>query len=59
MKAVLWADTLQCVIMVAGQLAVVIQGCARVGGIAHVWDIAEKGGRLNFWTYVLLMQVII
>ena len=53
MKAVLWADTLQCAIMVAGQLAIVIQGSIRVGGLSRVWQIAEKGGRLNFWSYVL------
>ena len=53
MKAVLWADTLQCAIMVAGQLAIVIQGSIRVGGLNRVWQIAEKGERLNFWSYVL------
>ena len=53
MRAVLWADTIQCMIMVAGQLAIVIQGCARVGGIKRVWQIAEEGGRLNFWSYVV------
>ncbi len=50
MKAVLWADTLQCVIMVAGLVGVIIQGILRVGGIQKIWKIAEDGGRLNFFT---------
>ncbi len=49
MKAVLWADTLQCGVMLAGQLTVVIQGALRAGGIQRVWRIAGDGGRLNFW----------
>ena len=48
MKAVLWADTLQMIIMVAGQLAVIIQGLIRIGGINRLWQIAEQGGRINF-----------
>ena len=44
----LWADTVQCVIMVAGLLAVLIRGTVIVGGISHVWSIAEQGGRINF-----------
>ena len=51
MKAVLWADTIQMSIMVAGQLAVVIQGSIKVGGFSKVWQIAEEGGRINFNKY--------
>ncbi len=50
MKAVLWADTLQFVIMVAGLIGIIIQGTLRVGGIQKMWKIAEEGGRLNFFT---------
>ena len=48
MKAVLWADSVQMLIMVAGQLAVVIQGSIRVGGMGKIWQIASAGGRTNF-----------
>ena len=47
MKAVLWADTIQCFIMVAGQLAILIRGMIDMGGIHKVWDIAQQGGRIN------------
>ena len=47
MKAVIWADTIQMGIMVAGMTAVVIQGSLRVGGITNVFRIAARGGRIN------------
>ena len=47
MKAVLWADTIQSFIMVAGLVAVIIQGFMDMGGIYKVWEIAEQGGRIN------------
>ena len=47
MKAVLWADTLQCFIMLAGLLAVLIRATIDVGGIEQVWKIAKDGGRIN------------
>ncbi|ELT90273.1 hypothetical protein CAPTEDRAFT_177302 [Capitella teleta] len=65
MKAVLWADTAQMVIMLGGILAVIIQGTISVGGMGKVWQIAEDGGRINFnfnpnplvrstfWSYVI------
>ena len=34
-KAVLWADTVQLLIMISGLLAVAIRGCMEVGGIAE------------------------
>ncbi len=49
MKAVLWADTLQAVIMVAGLIAMLIRGCAKLGGIEEVFRIAEEHGRLRHW----------
>ncbi len=56
MKAVLWADTLQMAIMMAGQIAIVVQGCIQVGGVYKVWEIAEKGGRINFIKLVYQMK---
>ena len=48
MRAVIWADTVQMGVMVAGMTAVVIQGSLRLGGITNVFRIAAKGGRINF-----------
>ncbi|XP_055509707.1 sodium-coupled monocarboxylate transporter 1-like isoform X1 [Leucoraja erinacea] len=50
-KAVVWTDVFQICIMVAGLLAVLIQGLIYVGGIEKVWRIAERGGRLNFFDF--------
>ena len=52
MKAVIWADTVQLVIMLAGQIAIVTQGTINVGGISEVFRIASDGGRINFIQYV-------
>ncbi len=49
MKAVLWADTIQAVIMLSGLLAILIRGYARVGGIDEAWMRAEEHGRLQHW----------
>ena len=49
MKAVLWADTLQTAIMMAGLVALLIRGCERMGGIEEVWRRAEEHGRVHHW----------
>ena len=48
MKAVLWADTLQTTIMLAGLIAVIIQGNIKMGGFHNVWEIGQQAGRINF-----------
>ncbi|KAK2171563.1 hypothetical protein NP493_1044g00045 [Ridgeia piscesae] len=48
MKAVIWTDVFQTFIMLAGMLAIVIQGTMVVGGLGRVWSIAEAGGRIHF-----------
>uniref|UniRef100_A0A4W3KKR9 Sodium-coupled monocarboxylate transporter 2-like n=1 Tax=Callorhinchus milii TaxID=7868 RepID=A0A4W3KKR9_CALMI len=50
-KAVVWTDVFQICVMVAGLLAVLIQGSIHVGGFGKVWSIAQKGGRLNFFDF--------
>ncbi len=49
MKAVLWTDVFQVTVMMAGFLAVIIQGSMNVGGISRVFDIARDSGRLDVW----------
>lgn len=46
LKAVIWTDTFQAVIMYAGLLALVIKGTMSVGGLRNVFRIADEGGRL-------------
>lgn len=48
MKAVLWSDTVQAMIMLAGLIACLVQGTRAVGGLGQVWEIADRGGRINF-----------
>ncbi|XP_071108384.1 sodium-coupled monocarboxylate transporter 1-like [Haliotis cracherodii] len=48
MKAVLWTDTFQAAVIVAGLLAVLIQGSIVMGGFKNAWDIAVNGSRINF-----------
>lgn len=47
MKAVVWTDTLQTVIMLAGTLAVFIKSTMVVGGFGEAWAALGRGGRLN------------
>ncbi|XP_022090137.1 sodium-coupled monocarboxylate transporter 1-like [Acanthaster planci] len=51
MKAVLWTDVFQTCVMFGGFLAVIIEGTIRVGGLGNVWQIAEEGGRIDFWNF--------
>lgn len=51
MKAVIWTDVFQTVIMLAGLLAAIIQGSIETGGIVSVWNEAQKGGRIEFFDF--------
>ncbi|XP_036386670.1 sodium-coupled monocarboxylate transporter 1 [Megalops cyprinoides] len=66
LKAVIWTDVFQMVIMLAGFVAVIAQGAVLQGGLTKIWDDARQGGRLNtfdfdpdplkrhtFWTIVV------
>lgn len=48
MKAVLWTDTVQTVVIFAGLTAVLIRGTMVLGGLDVAWKIAEKGQRIKF-----------
>ncbi|XP_005232088.2 LOW QUALITY PROTEIN: sodium-dependent multivitamin transporter [Falco peregrinus] len=47
LKAVIWTDVFQTLVMFAGQLAVIIVGAQRVGGMARVWHLADKEGKIS------------
>jgi len=48
MKAVVWADAVQTIILLVGLIALAVVGCESVGGGAAVWRIAVDTGRINF-----------
>lgn len=48
MKTVLWTDSLQFTIMIAGLLAVLIEGSNINGGFGNAWEIAKENGRIKF-----------
>ncbi|NXG52913.1 SC5AC protein, partial [Psilopogon haemacephalus] len=47
LKAVVWTDAFQMVVMVAGFLTVLVRGMILNGGSAKVWENAYEGSRLN------------
>lgn len=49
LKAVIWTDVFQSLIMIAGLIVVVIVGSIEVGGFDRVWQINKDFGRLNFF----------
>ena len=46
MKAVLWTDTVQMVIVFGGMLTLVVIGSNVLGGLDKAWDIADRHGRI-------------
>ncbi|XP_046557622.1 sodium-coupled monocarboxylate transporter 1-like [Haliotis rubra] len=51
LKAVVWTDLFQTLVIVAGLLAVVIQGTMLTGSIGDVWRINYEWGRINFFDF--------
>ncbi|XP_021356513.1 sodium-dependent multivitamin transporter-like isoform X3 [Mizuhopecten yessoensis] len=51
MKAVVWTDVFQSFVMVAGILAIVIQGTISVGGLEKVWHINKEWDRIEFFDF--------
>ena len=52
MKAVIWTDVLQALVILVGLLATIIQGFIAVGGVKKTFAIASKGGRIMFDRFV-------
>ena len=48
MKAVIWTDVVQAIVMMFGFFAVVIQGSINLGGFGNIWNTALEGGRIDF-----------
>nr|XP_029727511.1 putative sodium-dependent multivitamin transporter isoform X2 [Aedes albopictus] len=51
MKAVLFTDVFQSILMFAAIYAVIICAAVKAGGLAPIWEAAEKGGRLELWNF--------
>ncbi|XP_064282138.1 sodium-coupled monocarboxylate transporter 2 isoform X1 [Passer domesticus] len=51
LKAVVWTDAFQMVVMVAGFVAVLIRGTGLNGGATKVWEDALEGSRLNIFDF--------
>uniref|UniRef100_A0A7N8YPJ3 Solute carrier family 5 member 6 n=1 Tax=Mastacembelus armatus TaxID=205130 RepID=A0A7N8YPJ3_9TELE len=47
LKAVIWTDVFQTVVMFAGQLAVIVVGVQQAGGVSEVWRKAWEGNRIS------------
>ncbi|KAF7690054.1 solute carrier family 5 member 6a isoform X1 [Silurus meridionalis] len=47
LKAVIWTDVFQTIVMFAGQLAVIVVGAHQAGGITEVWIKAQNGSRIS------------
>ncbi|KAF4079108.1 hypothetical protein AMELA_G00189150 [Ameiurus melas] len=51
LKAVIWTDVFQMVIMLAGFIAVIARGAVLQGGLGKIWDDNYNGGRLNTFSF--------
>lgn len=47
LKAVIWTDVFQTLVMFLGQLVVIIVGAARVGGLGRVWNVSSQYGLIS------------
>lgn len=47
LKAVIWTDVFQFLVMISGLLAVIIRGSIELGGFTNIWRISSEGGRLT------------
>ncbi|OWF48465.1 sodium-coupled monocarboxylate transporter 1-like [Mizuhopecten yessoensis] len=45
MKAVVWSDSLQMLIMFAGMMTLLVAGSLKIGGLDKAWQVAERNGR--------------
>jgi len=48
MKAVVWTDAIQMIILLIGLIAIAALGSKKAGGAANIWHIAKATGRINF-----------
>ncbi|XP_022311982.2 sodium-coupled monocarboxylate transporter 1-like [Crassostrea virginica] len=51
LKAVVWVDAFQAIIMFGSLLTIVVKATLEVGGFSRVWELNEEWGRINFWNF--------
>jgi Na+/proline symporter len=51
LKAVVWTDTLQQIIMMASSIVVMVLGIIAVGGLDIMWHRNVDGDRIEFFKY--------
>ncbi|KAK4878994.1 hypothetical protein RN001_007140 [Aquatica leii] len=51
LKAVVWTDTVQTIVMTAALIVVLVMGTISVGGFTEVWNRSDLGGRLEFFNF--------
>lgn len=49
LKAVVWTDTIQTLVMYCGTITICIVGTYQVGGVAKVWKRNDESGRIEFF----------
>ncbi|KAF6207055.1 hypothetical protein GE061_018293 [Apolygus lucorum] len=49
LKAVVWTDTLQSILMVGSLIVVMVAGTFHVGGLSKILEVSAEGGRLEFF----------
>lgn len=59
LKAVIWTDVFQTLVMFAGQLAVIVVGVQQSGGLSEVWRKAQDGDRIAVLEWVCRSLVCI
>ncbi|GFV45201.1 putative sodium-dependent multivitamin transporter [Trichonephila clavipes] len=57
MKAVLWTDVFQAILMFAALFVIIIKGLLLLGGIRNIFEIAKEGGRLIIPRFTLDPEV--
>ena len=53
LRAVVWTDTFQTCVVMLGLIGIIVMGTQRVGGMATVWAIAQRGNRIDFFKLVM------
>ncbi|XP_051568666.1 sodium-coupled monocarboxylate transporter 1-like [Myxocyprinus asiaticus] len=51
LKAVIWTDVFQMIIMLAGFVAVIARGSVLQGGLGRIWNDSYHGGRLETFSF--------
>jgi Na+/proline symporter len=50
-KAVIWTDFLQGMLMIVSSITVIVLGLIHVGGFRPVWERSSEGGRIKIFEY--------